>query len=331
MPIVKNPRLRQIIIDNLLRSVRRRTAEEIREEVEVQMGTKVSIETIYGDLRTIKDENQLDGQELIVKDKNSKLYYQDKNFSIQDAPLSDEDMEMLDLASMIFRTFKSSPLLEKFESAIDKILTRSTLNKINGREEMNYIQPDLSAGDSGYQWIEQLFKSIVGKSTIELTYEKYGEKPEKKIISPYILKEFRNHWYLVGYDNLKSSTRVYALDKIKGIENSTEIYSEDPLFDHKMFFNYSFGVYHNNNQKPEKIKLEFYDPYINQVINHPLKSNQKHTLNTEKKVLYVELELYIGPELVRELLGFGTAVKIISPANLAKQIKEIGTKMAELY
>ena len=67
MPIVKNPRLRQIIIDNLLRSVRRRTAEEIREEVEVQMGTKVSIETIYGDLRTIKDENQLDGQELIVK------------------------------------------------------------------------------------------------------------------------------------------------------------------------------------------------------------------------------------------------------------------------
>jgi Fe2+ or Zn2+ uptake regulation protein len=111
MPIVKNPRLRQIIIDNLLRSVRRRTAEEIREEVEVQMGTKVSIETIYGDLRTIKDENQLDGQELIVKDKNSKLYYQDKNFSIQDAPLSDEDMEMLDLASMIFRTFKTSHLL----------------------------------------------------------------------------------------------------------------------------------------------------------------------------------------------------------------------------
>ena len=38
MPIVKNPRLRQIIIDNLLRSVRRRTTEEIREEVEVQMG-----------------------------------------------------------------------------------------------------------------------------------------------------------------------------------------------------------------------------------------------------------------------------------------------------
>jgi hypothetical protein len=42
--------------------------------VEVQMGNKVSIESIYGDLRTIKDENQLDGQELIVKDKNSKLY-----------------------------------------------------------------------------------------------------------------------------------------------------------------------------------------------------------------------------------------------------------------
>jgi hypothetical protein len=83
MPIVKNPRLRQIIIDNLLRSVRRRTAEEIREEVKVQMGTKVSIETIYGDLRTIKDENQLDGQELIFKDKNSKLYYQDKIFQFK--------------------------------------------------------------------------------------------------------------------------------------------------------------------------------------------------------------------------------------------------------
>ena len=39
MPIVKKPKLRQIIIDNLLRSVRRRTAEEIREEVEFQVGS----------------------------------------------------------------------------------------------------------------------------------------------------------------------------------------------------------------------------------------------------------------------------------------------------
>ena len=331
MPIVKNPRLRQKIIDNLLRSVRRRTAEEIREEVEVQMGTKVSIESIYGDLRTIKDEHQEEGKELIVKDKNSKLYYQDKNFSIQNAPLSDEDIEMLDMASMIFRTFKSSPLLEKFESAIDKILTRSTLDKINGREEMNYIQPDLSSGDSGYQWIEQLFKLIVEKSSIELTYEKYGEKPEKKLISPYILKEFRNFWYLVGYDHLKSETRVYALDRIRDIEKSKEEHKKDPLFDEKMFFQYSFGVYHNFDQKPEKIKLEFFAPYIKQIMNHPLKPDQKHKLNQEKTVLYVELELFVSPELVRELLGFGSAVKVLSPAKLAKQIKEMGTKMAELY
>ena len=63
-----------------------------------------------------------------------------------------------------------------------------------------------------------------------------------------VLKQI-NSWYMVGFDHLKTSlTKNYSLDKILSIKGS----------------------------KPQKIKLAFKEPYINQLINYPLSPYQTH-------------------------------------------------------
>jgi predicted DNA-binding transcriptional regulator YafY len=327
MPVVKEARIRHKIIDQLLRSPRKRSVVEIAKEVSERLFSQISKETIYVDLRYLQDEYGA----VLVREKG-KVYYEDSNFSIENLPLTDEDTELLNVASMIFRTFKKSSILHKFESTIDKILTGTSLGVIFGRDNLNYIQFDIASGDAGYEWIEPLMKAIADKVPVEITYHKYGGTPEKKLISPYVLKEFRNHWYLIGFDQRESKlTKVYALDRILEINASKEDYYIDKDFSADAYFKYSFGVYHRHNEQPEKIKLEFYGTLATHIFKHPLAHNQKSEWSADGKVLFVELELYIGPEIVSELLRYGPSVKVVGPNKLKEMLLESLNHTLQLY
>jgi predicted DNA-binding transcriptional regulator YafY len=327
MPVVKEARIRHKIIDQLLRSPRKRTVVEIAAEVSDRIFRPVSKETIYLDLKHLEAEYGA----ILVREKG-KVYYEDSSFSIENLPLTDEDTELLNVASMIFRTFKKSSILHKFESTIDKILTGTSLGVIFGRDELNYIQFDIASGDAGYEWIEPLMKAIIDKSPVEITYHKYGSTPEKKLISPYVLKEFRNHWYLIGFDQLKSKlTKVYALDRILEINASKEEYHTDEDFNAEAYFKYSFGVYHRHNEQPEIIELEFSGNLAAHIFKHPLSSTQKSKWSNDGTVLYVQIELYVGPEIVSELLRYGSSVKVVAPSKLKEMLLESLNNTLQLY
>lgn len=57
---------------------------------------------------------------------------------------------------------------------------------------------------------------------------------------------------------------------------------------------------------------------------------QKYKISKGGNILHVELELYSN-EIVRELLRYGSSVKVISPKSLADKIKEKANKISSLY
>ena len=203
-----------------------------------------------------------------------------------------------------------------------------TSNKLeeNYREELvitQYIQPEISHSKKGYEWIEKVFDSIFNKTSVTLLYQKPNKEAEIKIISPYLLKAFRNRWYLVGFDHSKKEkARIYSLERITDIMNSEEEYFESKDFDSKKFFEFIFGIFQDDNSEPIKLELEFYNTAISQVIDQPLMSNQKHHLSEDKKVLKVELTVYNSGELIRAILGYGASVKVISPIEVVDLIKK---------
>jgi len=196
----------------------------------------------------------------------------------------------------------------------------------------NAIQPEISYGNKGYEWIEPIFNAIINKETIEIYYQKAKSEPEKKVLSPYLLKEFRNRWYCIGYDHNKTQlTKVYSLDRMQNVKFSGKKYWEDPLFDIEAYFKYSFGIFHDYSQKPIKIKLEFYDQFIETIQNHPLMPNQISKIIKGGKALEVEIESYLSYEIENEILKYGNLVKVISPLSLAEKIQVKAQKIINKY
>jgi len=301
-------------------------ALEIKNEVNRRLGIDISIATIYKDLEQLKNEYGA----VITKNSNGKLYYEDETYSIEKSPLDEEDKILLDIAFFNFRVFSNSPIFGKFEKTINKILTGDAISKLE-RTKLDCIQPEFHKSAVGSEHIEPILNAILEHNAIEIEYQKQGQKPEVKIISPYVLKQV-NSWYMVGFDHLKTSLiKNYSLDKILSIKVSKEPYHFDDNFDASEFFKYSFGIFHSHKSKPQKIKLAFKEPYINQLINYPLSPYQTNTLSKDGKTLTVNLELYESYEIIEKILSFGASVKVLAPSSLAKKIKEIAQLVVRGY
>jgi predicted DNA-binding transcriptional regulator YafY len=328
MPVVKEARLREKVIDQILRNRNRKyTASEIRNEVNRRLGIDVSLATTYKDLEHIK----LEYGAIIGRNGRNQLFYEEQDFSIEKAPLDEEDKKLLDMATTIFRVFSNSPIFGKFENTINKILTGDVVSKVE-RNRMDCIQPEQNLSVIGQEYIEPILNAILERNAIEIEYQKAGQEIEIKIISPYVLKQVWQHWYLIGFDHLKTSlTKNYSLDKILSVKVSKAPYYVDDKFDASQFFKYSYGIYHNYDDKPEKIKLAFTEPYINQIMNYPLSPYQNHSLSKDKKILTVHLELYESYEIVSEILKYGASVKVLAPKSLANKIKNIAEAIIKGY
>ena len=327
MPVVKEARLRERVIDSILRNRNRMyNALEIKNEVNRRLGIDISIATVYKDLEHLKNEYGA----VITKNSNGKLFYQDETYSIEKSPLDEEDKLLLDMATTIFRVFSKSPIFGKFEKTINKILTGDAISKIE-RNKLDCIQPEFHNSAVGIEYIEPILNAILEHNVIEIEYQKEGQEPEIKVISPYVLKQV-NSWYMVGFDHLKTSlTKNYSLDKILSIKVSKQPYHYDENFDASQFFKYSFGIFHSHESKPQKIKLAFKEPYINQIINYPLSPYQTNTLSKDGERLTVNLELYNSWEIVSEILKYGTSVRVLAPKSLALKIKGIAEEIAKGY
>lgn len=315
------------IIDEKIRYGNKATINQIVTAVK-NNNINCTIRTIHTDILTIAD---LWKQPIL--NEGNKYFYKNDEFSINNIKLNDEDLTTFEMLLMNSQNLMPTGIYEKYNKILDKMLSEFAKGKkAKNLSNIKAIQPEISYGNKGYEWIEPIFNAIINKEAIEIIYQKAKSEPEKKIISPYILKEHRNRWYCVGYDHLKrQTTNIYSLDRIHNVEFSAKPYWLDKLFDPEKYFKYSIGIYHYHEKKPIEVKLEFYGKFIEIVQNHPLMPNQKSTLRKGGKLLEVEIEVYNSEELISELLKYGNLVKIKAPSNLATTIKEESLKISKLY
>lgn len=292
---------------------------------------KVTERTIANDIKAIQEV--FEGAEIEEKIEGKYYSYADHKFSIKQLNLNENDEVFLSLLRMTLQNFINTSIYSKFNKFKNKVLQEDKSKTNNDNTTHSFILPEVSYGKSGYEWIETLFEAIKNEWTIEIVYRKNSNEISSKTLSPYILKEFRKRWYLVAYDHAtnRNCTRVYALDKIKDVVESSTNYYHDTFFNSNDYFKYTFGIHHELVNKPIDIVLEFDKTQIDQLMNHPLMATQKSTLLNGGNVLRVELQVYNSYEIKREILGYGKNVKVISPESLANEIKEMAQSIVNQY
>jgi predicted DNA-binding transcriptional regulator YafY len=332
MPATKNPYRRYQIINGLLRSYRQYTLKEISEKVNEQLahdGLKnVSERMIYNDIQNIRNEYPVE-----IKNVNGKFFYEDRNDTIENIPLTNEDKEVLEMALQTFSLYKGSPFFDKFNSTINRLMAGSVLRKLQKEDPSIYIQIGEMTGDTGQTWLEVLYNAITDQKCLVMHYQSYESTTKIRTITPYLLKEYRNQWYLVAYCREigdAGSTNIFKLNRIRKIEPSDDVYYEDVTFKKDDYFKYTLGVFHKKDADPVVIKLQFKRFLVQLILENKIHPTMEIISHKEDE-LTVSIKVYNTIELKNLILSYGSNVTVLEPEELRNDIILTANAIRENY
>lgn len=332
MPISKNTRKRFIIIDGILKSHKSYSIKDIAEKVNEQLlddgFPTVSERMIYNDMQMLQREYPVN----IIKN-DGKYQYETRNESISNEILNQQDKELIEMALQTFSIYKGSGLFEKFDDVITRLMAGSVLRRLNKSDHKKYIQIGELTSKTGQEWIETIYDAIINQKSLVIHYEPYNRERKVKVISPYLLKEYRNVWYMVAGSNetqKPEGTLLYKLTRIQKIEASDDLYYIDETFNAEDYFKYSLGVFHINYQQPIDVQLKFKKILIPLISERKIHPSMQIVSKTEEEMI-VLFTVYNTIELKNLILSYGPGVEVLQPTELREEIKNDLKEALSLY
>lgn len=146
----------------------------------------------------------------------------------------------------------------------------------------------------------------------------FSKKINTHVIHPYYLKEYRNRWYLIGYNEQFNGIRTYGLDRIQSIEQLDDHKFIESEFDAKKHFKNIVGVTALK-KEPQEILLSFTKAQSKYLITQPLHDSQEIVEENEDEVIF---KYYVIPtfEFTSQILGWGDQVKVLEPKEYREEI-----------
>ncbi len=291
--------------------------------------SEISTRTIRRDLQLMRSEKLGYNAPIIVKDK--KYYtYEDPDYSITNLPLSKEDLNELSSALDIIRHYGSFNGMLGQEDIITRL--QDTVQSQESHSRVIYLETNQQL--KGLNFLGVLYDFILKKAPLSIRYHSFTAKRETvQHISPYILKEFNNRWFLFGYSQFTHGLRTLALDRIIEVkEDKDNPYIENTFFDPESFFDSMIGVTRSTKDQRQQIIIKVDKETVPYIITKPLHSSQQIIEEYEDGTVLFTFNVVHNLELERLLLGFGSHLEVISPRilrdRIAKHMSE-GTKIYE--
>lgn len=327
MPANKYALLRYRIIDRCLTNTARPfpSKEDMRLACETALygsdGEQISESTIEKDLWAMRNEGELGYYAPIAYSKAHRGYfYEDPDYTINNINLNDEDLSALNFAAETLIQFKNIPLFRRYHSAIDKVVSRLRINPDpNDQSSDAFIQFEEAPEVKGLEYLEPLVDAIRQRKQVTVGYRKFTDAQDSiHTLDPYLLKEYRNRWYLIAWHADKRDHRTYALDRIRSLERKEKSFKVATNFDPDRFFRYSIGITEFNS-KPVEVVLHCRQILGQYLESQPLHKSQHLKWRSDGSA-EVSLVVLITYELINEILGYGQAMEVLEPELLRTHI-----------
>ncbi len=324
MPINKLALIRYKTIDACLQNrFRKWTLEDLMEACsdaiyEYEGITNgVSKRTIQLDIQNMRSEKLGYNAPIVVMDKKF-YYYEDKNYSITNSPLTQQDLGTLNEVLDVLKQFKGFGYFQELNGMVTRLEDKLYKQQHKGKSYIDFEKNELL---KGLKHIDPLHKAIINKKTIEITYQSFKAKlPQIIVFYPFMLKEYRNRWFVLGANKKGKAIMILALDRIEQFkELSLEKYHK-PDFDVSTYFDDVIGVSKMPNQTPQTVVLKMVKEHAPYIITKPIHPSQK-ILKEDTDGTIFSIDVIWNFELEKEILGFGEQIKILSPKRLSGKIQ----------
>jgi len=305
------------ILDEILRGARKYTFVDLMEKLngslELAGYPEISRKTLFNDLKFLKEEK---GAPINKPTHTDPYYYYTEKFSIKNILLDEDEIHSLRQASEILK--KAAPF--QISSELDLIIGKLE-NRINTSGNSTIIEFESNTLLQGLEWIKNIFDAIICKQALKITYQPFN-KPDKSeiIFSPYLLKEFRNRWFVFGKNNDYDSVNVLGLDRIKNIGNASNKFDDTLNFDSEKYFSNLIGVSIPKNAEVQSVEIKVKAELVPYVITKPLHRNQEIVKKYINGDILIRMNVFINYELKSLIFSYGSGMVVKKPLALKQEL-----------
>ncbi len=284
--------------------------------------------TIMYDINAMRD-GKLGYYAPIIYDRATRSYhYDDPDFSIQKFPLGKDDLFELQYALSILKNFKGFANTSGIENIITKLEHTVTLQETSHTEVIHF---DHSLNEPGQRWLHELYDYIQQENVIEIKYQPfYLDEAYFRLVSPYILKEYDNRWFLICYDHKRDDLRNFALDRLIAVEKKPIRFHRTPGFNPRHYFENIIGVTLPKDEKVEEVCFKVSVDNAKYLLTKPIHSSQRVIKETATHFVF-EIKVIPNFELESVLLSLGDQLEVVGPASLRKKLAARIHLMANQY
>ena len=248
--------------------------------------------------------------------------YADKNFTINNQPITDDEMKQLREMTSLLNRFKGLPQCEWMEELVTNLEDKF---KIKGSTK-SVISMESNAYAEGLKYLSIIFNAIINKQVLHIVYSPFNKPDCIWDIHPYYIKQYNNRWFLLGLNNKDGRISNIGLDRIKSLESTDISYIEDDIIvDIDDYFSDVVGVTIPANKEVVSIKLQFSEKRYPYVISKPLHESMRKVDNDNR---IVAIDVIPNRELESLILSFGSDVEVLEPLDFRRQI---ASKIKESY
>ncbi|MER3329807.1 MAG: WYL domain-containing protein [Candidatus Kapaibacterium sp.] len=277
----------------------------------------VSKRTLQLDIQLMRSD-KLGYNAPIVVTENKYYTYENPEYSITNNPLTDNDLTKLNEVVDILRQFKGFSHFQEMTGMIQRLedKVRSAKSK-----QKSIVLLETNENLRGISYLDNIYQAIHKRQVLELSYQSFKARTPNTIhLHPYLLKEFRNRWFVLGKKSASEPLITLALDRIKDISIAENVtYDENEEFDPETYYKDVIGVTVERNRRPSKIHLRVDRKNAPYVVTKPLHSSQE-VISTSKMGIEITIDVQVNFELEREILGFGESIEVIKPEKLRNRI-----------
>jgi len=273
----------------------------------------ISKRTVQLDIQQMRSDKL--GYNAPIEVYDRKFYrYSEKDYSIKNIPVTDNDVKVMNEAIQVLRQFKDFSLFKEMDGVLQRLEDSVYASQKTNRA---IIHLDKNERLKGLEFIDPVYNAIQQKQVLTVTYKSFKARQAGEIIiHPQLLKEFNNRWFILASNKGKHIT--LALDRIENIIVEEQYEYKDLEIDGDVYYKDVIGVT-TSNSRAENIVFAIDKRLAPYVITKPFHKSQQ-TIETTNDIVIFNIKVQINFELERMLLGYGENIEIIKPEKLRKRI-----------
>lgn len=312
-------------IMGLLKELQRNPGGRHYREIARDLG--FSERTAYRDLKALK------GAGWPVKSGPRAGFWRLDESSVPGILFTPSELTALALARQMLTGMPGSPFERPMESAFNKIKAacdREGIRALEASDKRIFASLKRSRPYTrGQVWFGNILSALQAQETLRMVYftRERGEE-SKREVDPYGLVFHEGAFYLVGFCHQRRDIRTFLVDRIRVAQGTGRKFEMPRDFSASEHFKNAWGILRG--RMMVRVKARF-DRTVAQLVREGRWHQTQRIEEGSGGAVILTVEVAGWEEIRRWLMGFGSAVEVLEPADLRESMAGEAVGMVAMY